>query len=74
MINQRKFALLFGCFLGGIHVLRSLCVGIIPALFQQFLNRVVGMHFIEADIVLMPFNFRKAVLLVVITFAIGMII
>jgi len=32
------------------------------------------MHFVQSHIVLLPFNFWKAVLLIVITFIIGMIV
>ncbi|MCX6823263.1 MAG: hypothetical protein NTX91_04725 [candidate division SR1 bacterium] len=67
MINSKKFALGMGIFIGGLHLIRLLLVAIIPGYFQQFINRVVGMHFIQSTIVMLPFNFWKALLLVVIT-------
>ena len=74
MINQKRFALSFWIFIGGLHLLRSLLVAIIPTYFQQFINWVARMHFIQSDIVMMPFNVWKALLLIVITFIIGTII
>ncbi|MFA7717091.1 MAG: hypothetical protein WC875_00025 [Candidatus Absconditabacterales bacterium] len=74
MINQKKFALLFGCLIGGIHLLRSLGIAIIPGLFQRFIMWVMGMHFMQMPVMILPFNFWKMILLVVITFIIGMIV
>ena len=74
MINSKKFALGMWIFIGGLHLIRSLLVAIIPGYFQQFVNWVAGMHFIQSTVVMLPFNFWKALLLVVITFCIGMII
>ena len=63
-----------GVFIGGLHLIFSLLVAVIPTAFQQFLNWVASMHFMQTTIVLLPFDFWKALLLIIITFIIGMVI
>ena len=74
MINQKKFALLMWVLIGGIHFLWALWVAFIPTTFQNFLNRIFWLHFIQPYWIITPFNFGKMIILVIFTFIVGLIL
>ncbi|MFA6256127.1 MAG: hypothetical protein WC606_02985 [Candidatus Absconditabacterales bacterium] len=74
MINQKKFALLMGILIGGMHFLWALCVAIVPTTLQSFLNWIFGLHFIQPVRIITQFNLGKMIILVIFTFIVGCIV
>jgi hypothetical protein len=66
-----KIALSVGLFLGGLHLVWALMVALIPQALQSFLNWIFQLHFLVPVWVLTPFNFVNALLLTIVTFAMG---
>ena len=68
-----KPALVGGLVLGIVHALWALAVAVIPKTFQDLLNWIFKIHFIQPYWVLAQFNFVDSLLLVVVTFTMGYI-
>ena len=68
-VNPHKAGLVLGALLGGWHFLWAVLVAI--GLAQPLVNFVFWMHFIQPIYVIGPFHARVAVILIVVTSAIG---
>ena len=77
-MNQKhhchNVGLVVGMVLAIFHALWALMVLVIPQYLQSALDWIFGLHFIQPIIVLTPFNWGKALLLVVIAFIVGYIV
>lgn len=68
-MNEQKVALIVGLFMGGWHLLWSLLIAV--GLAQPLLNFVFWLHMLNNPYQIAPFNPSTALLLVVVTFAVG---
>jgi len=73
-LNKNKIGLILGILLGGFHLIWSLLVALIPKQLQIFFNWIFTLHSIRPVWIITQFNLVNAIILVVLTFAIGYII
>ena len=71
-VNRKKVALVVGSFAALMHVIWSTLVAFGWA--QSYLDFVSGLHFIQSQHVVLPFNIATAVELVVLALIIGYIV
>ena len=69
--NKNKAGLVGGIFLGAVHLIWALLIAITPSGMQKLIDWILGLHFIDMDITIMPFKFLNALILVIITFVVG---
>lgn len=69
IINKYKTGLTFGFLLSFLHLLWSILVAM--GIAQVLLDFVLNIHMLNLSIVVMPFSLINAILLIVITFAVG---
>ena len=69
MLQTNKLALVLGALMGGFHLLWAMMVALGWA--QTLLDFIFRMHFIQPIWVIQPFDIETAILLVVVTSAIG---
>lgn len=70
-ISKNKTGLTFGFLMSFMHLVWSVLVAF--GIAQALLNFVFNIHMISMPFVIMPFNFIKAITLVLVTFVIGYI-
>ncbi|KKP89814.1 MAG: hypothetical protein UR91_C0001G0003 [Candidatus Nomurabacteria bacterium GW2011_GWC2_35_8] len=68
-INKNKTGLTFGFLISFFHLVWSLLVAF--GLAQALLNFILSVHMIITPVMIMPFDFVKAITLVVVTFIVG---
>lgn len=74
-MSKNKLGLIVGIFFGLIHLVWSFAVAIIPYETESFMNWILRIHHIDIPfIIITPFVFVNALMLIVITFAIGYIL
>lgn len=70
-MNKNTIGLILGTFFGIVHVFWALLVAI--GLAQPLMNFIFDIHFINNPYQIIQFDLGKALLLVIVTFAIGYI-
>ena len=70
-IDKNKAGLALGILFALIHAVWAVAVLISRTGMQSFLNWVMSLHFLSMTIIVEPFNFVNAILLVIITFVFG---
>jgi hypothetical protein len=68
-LNKKGVALALGSLLGLFHAVWALLVWVGVA--QRFYDWILSLHFISLPLVILPFHFWTAVLLVIVTFVVG---
>ncbi len=68
-INKNKTGLTFGFLISFIHIIWSILV--VLGLAQWWLNFVLGVHMLSVQVTVLPFDFIKAITLVIMTFVVG---
>lgn len=71
-MNTHKVGLTLGVFAGLVHLVWSVLIALGWA--QGYLNFVLGMHSLNNPYVVEPFNFGRAVMLVVLALIVGYIV
>lgn len=71
-LNTHKTALAVGSVFGFMHLVWSLMVAI--GLAQPWIDFILGLHFLQISYSIQPFNAGTALLLVVVTFAVGYVV
>ena len=68
-INKNKTGLTFGFLISFMHLVWSILV--VLGVAQVLLNLVLNIHMISVPVVVEPFNFIKALELIIVTFVVG---
>jgi len=74
MLNRFKAGLVFGSFISFLHLIWAVAIAITPTGMQKFINRVIGLHFIQPTTTITQATRGKGILLIVLTFIGGCII
>ncbi len=72
ILNKNKSGLIFGTFAAFMHVIWSVLVAL--GIAQWWINFIISLHFLNVGVVMQPFALGTALILVVLTFAVGYII
>lgn len=72
-MSKHEWGLTVGAFLGILHAVWSFFVAVSPTNLFAFMVWVLGLHHIEMQFAIMPFEMGKAITLVALTFVFGYI-
>jgi len=74
MIDKNNLGLIVGIFLAVVHAIWALIIAVIPSTFQEFLDWLLDIHFLEPVWKITKFSFLNAIYLIIITFIFGYIL
>ncbi|MBW2970446.1 hypothetical protein KY319_04965 [Candidatus Woesearchaeota archaeon] len=72
-LDKNKTGLALGAFFAVFHAIWAIFIAITAGGVQRFIDWILGLHMIQMQWTIMPFNIVSAVLLVVVTFVFGYI-
>jgi hypothetical protein len=72
-LDKNKTGLVLGVFFAIVHLVWALFIAIIPSLMQNFIDWIMGLHFLGIAITVLPFSILSAAMLVIMTFIVGFV-